>query len=129
MCRFYCHSHTSRAMKASRILFAAFLFGVLLLPCTRAAAGRENPVPVRTVAPEYPHELKANGVSGLVMVKCTIDEQGNVGDTTVVKSSNAQFDRFAVEAIRKWKFKPARQDGNPVSVQVTIPIKFVAEES
>lgn len=95
----------------------------------RAAAGRENPVPVRTVAPEYPQNLKAQNVSGLVMIKCTIDEQGNVGETSVVKSSNEQFDRFATDAIKKWKFKPARQDGNPISVQVTIPIKFVVDES
>ena len=94
-----------------------------------AAAGRENPVPVRTVAPEYPRDMKTNGVSGLVMVKCTIDEQGNVAGTDVVKSSNEQFDRYATDALKKWKFKPARQDGTPVSVQVTIPIKFVAEES
>lgn len=116
-------------MKASKFIFLAAVLSLVVLPATWAAAGRENPVPVRTVAPEYPRELKQNGTSGLVMVKCTIDEQGNVGETTIVKSSNPQFDRFAVEAIKKWKFKPARQDGTPISVQVTIPIKFVSEES
>jgi len=64
-----------------------------------------------------------------VMVKCTIDDQGNVSEANVVKSSNEQFDKFATAALKKWKFKPARQDGNPISMQVTIPIKFVAEES
>lgn len=63
------------------------------------------------------------------MVKCTIDEQGNVAETNVVKSSNEKFDKPAVEALRKWKFKPARQDGSPVAIQVTIPIKFVVDES
>jgi protein TonB len=29
--------------------------------------------------------------------------------------------------LKKWKFKPAKQDGNPISVKVTIPIKFVSE--
>jgi len=116
-------------MKTSALLVAVLLCLAPVSTVTAATPGRENPVPVRTVAPEYPRELKVNGVSGLVMVKCTIDEQGNVAGTDIVKSSNEQFDRFATEALKKWKFKPARQDGTPVSVQVTIPIKFVAEES
>lgn len=116
-------------MKTPTLLIAALLCLVPASTTLAAAAGRENPVPVRTVAPDYPREMKANGISGLVMVKCTIDEQGNVADTNIVKSSNAEFDRFATDALKKWKFKPARQDGTPVAMQVTIPIKFVAEES
>ena len=116
-------------MKTPALIIAALLCFVPASSVFAAIAGRENPVPVRTIAPEYPRELKANGVSGLVMVKCMIDEQGNVSGTDIVKSSNAQFDRFATDALKKWKFKPARQDGTPVSVEVTIPIKFVAEES
>ena len=116
-------------MKTSSIALAVFLCLVQVPAINAAAPGRENPVPVRTVAPEYPHQLKADGISGVVMVKCTIDEQGNVLGTDVVKSSNEQFDKFATDAVKKWKFKPARQDGTPVSVQVTIPIKFVAQES
>jgi periplasmic protein TonB len=116
-------------MKTPSLVLAVVLCLAPVATVVAATPGRENPVPVRTVAPEYPRELKADGVSGLVMVKCTIDEQGNVSDTEIAKSSNEKFDRFATEAIKKWKFKPARQDGAPVSVQVTIPIKFVAEES
>jgi periplasmic protein TonB len=114
-------------MKYPKILLALVL-GVSAVP-TMVLAARENPVPVRTVAPEYPRELKSQGVSGLVMVKCTIDEQGNVAETEISKSSNESFDKFALAALKKWKFKPARQDGAAITVQVTIPIKFVAEES
>lgn len=99
--------------------------------CLFAPAGmaqtKEPPVPVRTVAPDYPDELRREGVSGLVMVKCTIDVQGNVVDPTIEKSSNAAFDRPALAALKKWKFKPARQDGAPVAIKVSIPIKFVFE--
>lgn len=87
----------------------------------------EPPVPVRTVPPDYPHELRREGVSGLVMVKCSIDEHGNVTGTEVEKSSNAAFESPALAAVRKWKFKPARLDGSPVAVKVSIPIKFVFE--
>lgn len=87
----------------------------------------EAPVPVRTVMPEYPATLKRDGVNGIVVVQCTIDVQGNVDSPQVQKSTNAEFDKPALEAIKKWKFKPAKQDGSPVARKVSIPIKFVAE--
>jgi protein TonB len=71
--------------------------------------------------------MRRVGVSGVVLVKCTIDVQGNVVETEVEKSSHGEFEKPAVEALKRWKFKPARQDGNPVAIRVTIPIKFVIE--
>lgn len=87
----------------------------------------EPPVPVRTVAPDYPPELKREGAMGVVHVKCTIDVQGNVIDPEVEKSTNPGFDKAAIDAVKKWKFKPAKQDGEPVAKRVSIPIKFVAD--
>jgi periplasmic protein TonB len=86
---------------------------------------REPPVPVRTVAPEYPDEMRRAGVSGVVMVNCMIDEKGNVTETSVEKSTAPAFERPALDALKKWKFKPAKQDGVAISVRVTIPMKFV----
>ena len=104
-----------------------FLLSFAFVAPTFAQSKPEPPVPVRTVAPDYPPDLKRDGISGLVMVKCTIDEQGNVVDPTVEKSSNASFEKPALEALKKWKFKPAKQDGTPVAIKVSIPIKFVFE--
>lgn len=107
---------------------AKSLLAVLLLSAFVPAASfaaRELPVPVRTVSPECPPGLR--GTSGLVMVKVTIDEQGNVAETNVVKSSNSGFDEAAVTALKKWKFKPASEDGKAIGISVTIPIKFVGE--
>lgn len=116
-------------MNLRKLLVAIAVLLVPLASPAFAAAGRENPVPVRTVAPEYPPLMKTQNVSGVVMVKCTIDEQGNVTETVVAKTTNQAFDQSATDAVKKWKFKPARQDGNPIQVTVTIPIKFVVEES
>lgn len=110
-----------------KTLFSSLILIVALTNPVIAQTKPEPPVPVRTVAPEYPSELRREGVSGLVMVKCAIDEQGNVTETTVEKSSNNAFEKPALDAVKKWKFKPAKQDGNPVAVKVTIPIKFVFE--
>lgn len=84
-------------------------------------------MPVRTVAPQYPDDLKREGVSGLVVVRCEIDRAGNVIATEVQKSTNPSFDEPAVAALKKWKFKPAKQDGVPVAMTVSIPVKFVSE--
>jgi|EndMetStandDraft_4_1072995.scaffolds.fasta_scaffold587877_1 protein TonB len=115
-------------MKMKNVL-AQLSFAALLAsaPVVALAETKEPPVPVRTVAPDYPDELRRDGVSGIVMVKCTIDVQGNVVDPEVEKSSNGAFDKPALAALKKWKFKPAKQDGAPVAIKVSIPIKFVFE--
>ncbi|WP_158305386.1 energy transducer TonB [Opitutus terrae] len=87
----------------------------------------ELPVPVKSVAPTYPPEMKQEKASGIVMVKISIDENGDVVDRVVAKSTRAEFDEAALAAISKWKFKPAKKDGAAVKATVTIPIKFTAE--
>lgn len=110
-----------------KTLLSSFLLLTAFAITPAYAQKAEPPVPVRTVAPEYPSELRREGVSGLVMVKCSIDESGNVTETLVEKSSNPAFEKPALAAVKKWKFKPAKQDGAPVAIKVSIPIKFVFE--
>lgn len=106
-----------------KLSLVAALLGAPALAETKS----EPPVAVRTVVPDYPPSMRREGVSGVVTVKCTIDEQGNVVDPTVEKSTNGAFEEPALAAVKKWRFKPARQDGAPVAMKVSIPIKFVFE--
>jgi periplasmic protein TonB len=108
---------------SARILTIAFAIASTVVAQTKI----DPPVAVRQVAPEYPEQLKDQHVMGLVVVKCTVDTQGNVIDPQIEKSSNEGFDQSALTAIKKWKFKPAQKDGAPVALKVSIPIKFVAE--
>ncbi len=110
-----------------KTLIPCLAAGLLLVTPAFAQSKSEPPVPVRTVAPDYPSELRRDEVSGVVIVKCTIDVQGNVVEPSVEKSSNNAFDGPALAALKKWKFKPAKQDGAPVAIKVSIPIKFVFE--
>lgn len=89
-----------------------------------AEGALEPPVPVRTVSPKYPTEQKRDGVSGLVTINCVIDEKGNVTEPTVLKTTHPAFSEPALEALSKWKFKPAKRDGVAVSIKITIPIQF-----
>lgn len=81
-------------------------------------------MPVRTVAPIVPREFAAGGAAGLVTVSLLVDEKGNVQEPNVVKSSHKELEEPALDAVKKWRFKPAKKDGNPVAVRVAIPIKF-----
>ena len=102
-----------------------FLFAAFVLYTQPARAGdTEPPVPVRMVPPVYPDELRRDGMSGIVMVKCLIDEKGIVTDAQVEKSSNHAFSQPAVDAVKRWKFKPAKKDGAAIALHVTIPIQF-----
>jgi len=88
----------------------------------------ENPSPVKTAKPVYPSELRRDGIEGLVAVSVVIDETGDVISSKVAKSSNKAFESAALDAISKWKFKPAKKDGKTVKVKVTIPFRFSIDE-
>jgi len=107
--------------KLALFLLAAMAVGS---PAVRADEAVEPPVPVRTVPPKYPDSMRHDGTSGVVTVSCTIDEKGNVQEPKVEKASNAIFAEPALEALRKWKFKPAKKAGTAVAIHVSFPIQF-----
>ena len=110
-------------MNTKNVLFLAA--GLLLAsPSARADDAMEPPVPVRMVPPAYPAELRRLGTSGVVTISCLIDEKGNVQEPKVEKTSNDKFSQPALDAVRKWKFKPAKKSGTAVSLRVSIPIQF-----
>ncbi len=87
----------------------------------------EPPTPVRTLAPAYPEALRREGVSGMVSVAVTVDENGNVTNASVAKSTNADFEKPALQAVSQWKFKPAKKAGQAVAVSVVLPVRFSAQ--
>ncbi len=86
-----------------------------------------RPVPVKTPPPVYPADLRRDRVDGIVAVRVTIDETGNVSECAVSKSSRQEFEEPALAAIRNWKFKPASKGGAAVAVTLIIPVKFSLE--
>lgn len=88
----------------------------------------EPPAPVKTVAPEYPAQLKRDGVSGVVSLSVTITEEGKVSEAKVVKSSHPEFDAPAVAAVKEWRFKPAKKDGKPVALTIRLPVQFAVKD-
>lgn len=121
-------------LRNKHLLACLFALVVACLPLRSAADDNiytkvdVNPIPVKTPPPEFPLQLKRDGVGGVVAVSIVIDETGAVVSATVAKSSNPGFDDAALAAIKKWKFKPAQKDGAPVKIKVTVPIRFNVED-
>jgi TonB family protein len=78
---------------------------------------------------EYPISLAYSGMRGEVLIDFLVDEQGNVTKTNVVRSSHPDFEAPAVEAVLKWKFKPAMKGGHPVVAYVRVPVLFSADNA
>ncbi|HSD63039.1 MAG TPA: energy transducer TonB [Ignavibacteriaceae bacterium] len=72
----------------------------------------------------YPEIAKRAGIEGKIYVKAFVDEQGNVTKAVIEKGLGAGLDEAAVKAVKETKFKPGKQRGKPVKVQVMIPIVF-----
>jgi len=108
-------------------VFVLALLGMGVLGVVALAGDKpydEPPIPLKMVPPVHPTDLKREGIGGMVSIMILVDENGSVQNPTVQKSSNPGFERPALEAVSRWKFKPARKDGLAVAVNVVVPVKF-----
>jgi len=72
----------------------------------------------------YPEIAKRAGVQGRVYIKAYVDEVGNVTKVELIRGIGAGCDEAAMEAVNSVMFKPGKQRGKPVKVQVTVPVLF-----
>jgi protein TonB len=84
----------------------------------------QKPVAVAQISPVHPRELLKARVEGQVTLLFVVDEQGKVADPRVENSSRPEFEKPALEAVRKWKFKPGTKEGAPVKTYIRQPIRF-----
>ncbi|WP_376691918.1 energy transducer TonB [Wenzhouxiangella sp. EGI_FJ10409] len=81
--------------------------------------------PVATVPPPYPREAALNGIEGWVRVSVEIDAHGRVGDVRVLEAEpRGVFDQAAIQAVRRWTWKPAIVDGQPRAQTVVQELAF-----
>jgi protein TonB len=83
----------------------------------------ELPEAIQRVAPVYPEQARLDGAQGTVLVQALVGRDGLVRDARIQKSIPG-LDDAALEAVRKWRFKPAMALGRPVAVWVAIPVRF-----
>jgi len=80
------------------------------------AASDGDYLPIVKVAPIYPRRAQERGLSGYVIVEFTVTKAGTVVDAKVIESTNSVFNRAAIKAALKFKYKPKVVDGQPIDV-------------
>ena len=87
-------------------------------------------VPVVVIRPMYPRDAAISGTEGWVKIEFTITEVGTVKNPRVIDAKPARiFNREAIRAILKWKFKPRVVEGIAVERRATQIIDFTLDES
>ena len=85
----------------------------------------DPPVAMSPIRPRYPVIAQEAGIEGVVVVQAFIDEKGRVKETLILKGvPNTGLDEAAMEAIRKTRFRPAKQRERAVGVWISIPVNF-----
>lgn len=85
----------------------------------------DPPVPLTPIRPKYPEIAQEAGIEGTVFIQAFIDKKGRVIETTIIKGiPNTGLDEAAIKAIRKTRFRPARQRERAVGVWISIPVNF-----
>ena len=85
----------------------------------------DPPVAMSPIRPRYPEIAQEAGIEGVVVVQAFIDEKGRVKETLILKGvPNTGLDEAAMEAIRKTRFRPAKQRERAVGVWISIPVNF-----
>ena len=83
------------------------------------------PVPISPIRPEYPEIAMEAGIEGTVIVQAFINNKGVVEDTMILKGiPNTGLNEAALEAVKRTRWKPARQRDKKVGVWMSIPINF-----
>lgn len=90
----------------------------------RPGSGIEPPGLLREVKPQYTEEARRLGVEGDVVLEIVVRADGTVGNVTILRSLGSGLDRRAIDAVRQWRFSPARRFGTPVDVLVEVAVEF-----
>nr|WP_240352335.1 energy transducer TonB [Chromobacterium alkanivorans] len=75
--------------------------------------------------PEYPERSRENGEQGTVLLRVEVGAAGRAGEVAVASSSGyPRLDRAAKAAVERWRFAPARRNGQAVDSVLMVPVCF-----
>jgi protein TonB len=88
--------------------------------------GITEPALMKEVKPQYTAEAREKKIQGVVELEAVVLEDGTVGDVNVTKSLDQTYglDQAAVDALKRWLFKPGQKDGKAVRVLVAVEMSF-----
>lgn len=90
----------------------------------RPGGGVSAPRVVHKQEPEYSEEARKAKFQGTVELSLIVDPAGRPNSIRVSRSLGMGLDQKAIEAVRQWKFEPAKKDGQPVAVAIKVLVDF-----
>lgn len=90
----------------------------------RPGSGIEPPRLLREIKPDYTEDARRRGVEGDVVMEIVIRRDGSVGEVRILGGLGYGLDQRAADAVRQWRFAPARRQGSPVDVIVEVAVEF-----
>lgn len=82
------------------------------------------PILLNKVSPDYPESLRSIRREGRTILSVVVREDGTIGRTEILATTHAEFSVAALDAVKRWKYKPARLADKPVAVYYTISVTF-----
>jgi TonB family protein len=79
---------------------------------------------ITKVEPEYSEEARKAKYQGVVMLSIVVDANGIPRDIKVVRPLGLGLDEKAIEAVQRWRFRPAMKGGKPVAVTANVEVNF-----
>jgi len=95
--------------------------GTVVWPWCEAMSPPEK---LSNVEPEYPVSARKRRLSGVVSLYAIVEKDGSVSGAAVVRSADADLDESALQALKRWRFKPASCGGTPVPVEFEVDTSF-----
>lgn len=86
--------------------------------------GVSSPIPVVSPEAEFSDEARRAKYQGVCMISIIVDTRGYPQNPRVVRSLGMGLDEKALDAVRRYRFKPAVRDGRPVPVRITVEVDF-----
>jgi TonB family protein len=83
---------------------------------------------VTKVNPEYPADLKQQGVTGSVIIRAIISKTGDILNPQVINTVHPGLAQAALDAVKQWRYQPTLLNGQPVEVLTTVTIAFELEQ-
>jgi TonB family protein len=74
--------------------------------------------------PEYSDEARKAKHQGTIVLSLAVDASGAPKDLQIVRPLGLGLDEKSIESVSKWTFRPARKDGEPVSVLINVEVNF-----
>jgi periplasmic protein TonB len=90
----------------------------------RVGGGVSAPKVVYDPDPEYSEEARKAKFQGTVVLWLVVSPDGKPQQIRVTRALGMGLDEKAIEAVRQWRFEPAKKDGQPVPVQINVEVNF-----